>query len=602
MTSLANQIHQLLQIGTSRAGGAMLSGGAAWSGCAAPLHAPLQAMPARSDEERLWLTLGALDLWQRAGHAPAPAAGQADAPCEAETLRACPAPAARMLDLLLRDVQPGLPLRTEWLQLAARHGCRIPAAQLPALLALATRQHALRGPALAVLGARGRWLAQRNPDWRWVDDSSVAAGRAADAAGAAGIAGAGATFDGDAAAGGGSAADATSGAGTAAAGTAAGDGCAGSGGRATGIAANELWHTGDTAQRAALLKTWRQADPTAALAALQAEWATEPPESRAALLSCLAVRLGEGDAPFLEAALDDKRKEVRVQAQALLAALPASPLAQRMQARVAALLRREPHVFSADRLRITLPEACDKAMQRDGAGAQQHPGLGEKAGWLADIVGATPLAYWHTAVGDPEDCVKLAGATEFELALMRGWALAVRRQGALAPESDNTHAWLGALLRRWLRGDYGLRQHYPRDFFHLLALLPAPRAHALLVSLAGLPRSPMDPAQVLALLELLEMAAGGMAPDTWPLALSESVLAHLRASLPALARQAWTVKAALPALALVLDPRVADGATASGGWPEHDPSWPTWADSIARLLETLRFRRQMTLSFEEQTS
>lgn len=528
--NLASQIHQLLQIGTSRTGGMALQD----SGIPEPLRTQLQSMPVRSDEERLWLTLGALDLWQRAGHAPVAAAGVAEAPCDVEILRPCPPAAVRVLEQLLRDVQPGVAPRAEWLQLAARHGCRVPAALLPAVLALATRHRELRDAALPVLGERGTWLARRHPDWGW-------------------------------------------------AGGAASDSLA-------------VWQTGDAARRVALLKAWRHADPAAALAALQADWAAEPPELRAALLPCLAVKLGLEDAPFLETALDDKRKEVRAQAQALLAALPASPLAQRALARITPLLRLEPHVFSADRLRITLPDSCDKAMQRDGAGLLAHPGMGEKAGWLADLVAATPLAYWHTLAGDPRACVKLAAATEFEAALVRGWALAVRRQGALNPDAESTLAWFTALAQRWVQGDHALRQHYPRDFFQLFSLLPARHVHALLAStVEGVQWN----AAALPVLELLETAAAGMAPGNWPQALSHAVVSGLRQGLPALAPHAWAVKGALPTLALALDPRVADSC--AHGWPELDATWPDWADHIGRLLDTLRFRRQMTLSFEEQT-
>jgi len=529
--NLASQIQQLLQIGTSRAGGTALQD----SAIPAPLRACLQSMPVQSQEERLWLTLGALDLWQRAGNAPVQAAGAAEAPCGAETLRPCPPAAVRVLEQLLRDVQPGVALRAEWLQLAARHGCRVPAAHLPAVLALATRHRELRDAALPVLGERGSWLARRHPDWGWAAGGEVSDSLA-------------------------------------------------------------VWQTGDAARRVALLKAWRRNDPAAALVALQADWAAEPPELRAALLPCLAVKLGVDDMPFLEAALDDKRKEVRAQAQALLAALPAAPLAQRVQARLTPLLRLEPHVAKADRLRITLPDSCDKAMQRDGAGMLAHPGLGEKAGWLADLVAATPLAYWQTLAGDPHTCVKLAAATEFEAALLRGWALAVRRQGAVNPEAHSTLAWFAALAQRWIQGDYALRQHYPRDFFQLFSLLPAQHAHGLLASMVDGVR--WD-AAAMPVLELLDTAATGMAPDHWPHALSHAVVAGLRQGLPALARHAWAVKGALPSLAMVLDPRVADSC--AHGWPEQDATWPDWADPIGRWLDTLRFRRQMTLSFEEQT-
>lgn len=65
--------------------------------------------------------------------------------------------------------QPNLAeLLPQWLSLARERGYRPPAAQVPALLEAARARGELRGDAVALAGPLGRWLAERNPQWRYV--------------------------------------------------------------------------------------------------------------------------------------------------------------------------------------------------------------------------------------------------------------------------------------------------------------------------------------------------------------------------------------------------------------------------------------------------
>jgi hypothetical protein len=202
MSKDARLLHQFLKIGSARAG---------------------RAPPA-------------LDLWEPSGFQPAPAAspaGPVDA-APAETLAPCPARAEALLALLLRGVHPAAVL-SEWLQLLRRHGARLPARCLPKLLDMATRQPALRPLAAPVLGERGRWLGQLQPEWGWAAMQH------------------------------------------------------GPGQRAL------LWDTGSIEQRAATLTAWRVQHPGGARQALMDAWQSEPPEHRAALLPALETGLGLED-------------------------------------------------------------------------------------------------------------------------------------------------------------------------------------------------------------------------------------------------------------------------------------------------------------------
>ena len=94
------------------------------------------------------------------------------------------------------------------------------------------------------------------------------------------------------------------------------------------------------------------------------------------------------DETFLEAALDDRRKEVRGAAADLLARLPESALRRRALERALPLLKFKSNKLRRKTIEVTLPEACDKAMQRDGVEPKPgFRGVGEKAWWLQQMLG-----------------------------------------------------------------------------------------------------------------------------------------------------------------------------------------------------------------------
>ena len=510
MNDDARQLQQLLKVGMARAGRPPAS-------LPAPLDALLPHDAAAVPEAALWLSLGALDLWERSGFVapdqPAPASAPTLAP---DTLRPCPPRAQAVLALLLRGLHPA-GLEAEWLRLLHRHGGVLPAHMLPKLLDAATRQPALRPALRPVLGERGRWLARLQAEWNW------AAGTAADAA---------------------------------------------------------PWETGTPEQRVTALRDWRARDPQAALAALAAAWSSEPPDQRAALLAGLAVGLGPDDEAFLEAALDDRRKEVRAAAQRLLARLPGSRLAQRMEQRVLPLLR-----IDAGRIELALPAALDAAMRRDGIGATPHHGLGEKAGWVVDMLAAVdPLAWPRRFERTPHACLELAEHSEFAAVFVRGWALAVQRQ-------DGAGTWLRDFVI-WSAGARpSLREAVPDSLFDVAAAHLA-QDDALFAALAGKWIGEGFP------MRLLTRLAGG-APHAWPADMSRRALERLRTSMLPLPDMGhpWLVRQMLSSLALVLDPAttVAQEADLRAAWqPDAE-----WTNAVNDFFDLVRLRHEMTLSFQE---
>ena len=523
MNQDALQLHQLFKIGSARAGNALANLGE-------PLDALLPA-DAGAIEARLWLAMGALDLWQRSGFQPALSEDEVVQPAPAERLRPCPARAEALFAQLLRGAHPA-GLLSEWLQLLHAHGAHLPARFLPNMLETAARQPRLRALAAPVLGERGHWLARRQAQWEWAVVQNGPVQRAL------------------------------------------------------------LWDTGSIEQRGAALREWRADDPGAARQALMDAWKAEPPEHRAALLPALAVRLGLEDEAWLESTLDDRRKEVRAAAQRLLARLPGSQLSQRMLARLQPLLQLERRLLRAPRLQLALPAECDAAMRRDGIGANPWPGLGEKAGWVVDMLSAVgPRAWCEYFARTPRELLVLAQDSEFAAVLIHGWGQAVVRHAA-----DGLTPWLLDVAHWWISAKPALRSEVPEGVFNVLGAACRHDAQDSLSTLIDAFPTQWERDQ--GLVHLLHTLADGGA-GSWPPAPSWRVLGRIQAalsSLPALAN-AWTFRQLLSSLALALDPATA--VAASADWHSIAGPESQWRDAFDTFFSTVRFRHEMIHSFQE---
>ncbi|WP_020656625.1 DUF5691 domain-containing protein [Massilia niastensis] len=531
MSDAAKQMHSLLQVGTSRAVGARID--ALPPELAAVLATP-HATTQDSVEEHLWLAIGSHTLWARAGYIPEGSTAYAAAmPVAAtEQLRPCPGAAEALLARLLQGEHAQVLLH-QWLQLLQRYGGRLPPRFLPNVLALAGRQAQLQSAVSSVLGERGRWLARLEPEWQWAlarqEHDNLEA----------------------------------------------------------------LWQTGTPAERKSALRAWRAIEPAAALAALAASWSSEPPERRAELLACLDIGLGPDDEAFLEAALDDRRKEVRIAAQPLLARLPGSGYAQRMQARAEPLLQVKRPLLGRRRLEVELPAACDKTMARDGIGIAAHRGLGEKAGWVVDIVAAVDPRSWSQRFQmPPAECLALAAGSEFAHAVIRGWAMATVR--GVAPARALTE-WIDALASFWLANDAPTRHHYPADFFDVFQDIEDEDPHAFLTRIVSAAPHGWGPHHA-GLLELL-MRLTSRSGATWPAALSRHIVERLLKELPATPDAHWLLRQTLTSLAPVVATEAVLGLEAP--WLASDPPAGTVREHIATFFDTVRFRHEMSLSFQE---
>ncbi|WP_033822896.1 DUF5691 domain-containing protein, partial [Kitasatospora sp. MBT63] len=388
-------------------------------------------------------------------------------PAAADTRPELPEAAARRLAVLVGGRPAGAApanlaeLLPQWIEAAQARGYRLPPALVPPLLDAARARSELRSGAVALAGPLGRWLAERNQDWRFVHRTATeGVGTAAAAAGSAQQAG------------------------------------------------SQVWQEGLFAERVTHLSRLRRERPREALELLGSTWSTERAEDRVLFLDALQEGLSAADEEFLEAALTDRSKNVRATAAELLSTLPGSALATRMAERARAAVR-----LDGRRLLVSPPSGCDAGMQRDGIPLKSPTGRGERAWWFGEIVAAAPLSIWSADTGlGPEQLLRLPvgdGGTDWTDDLREAWARAAVRQ----QDADWARALLGPVPRP---GGPGRAAGSPA---RLLSVLPAPeraawtaafvRTHGLgdAFQLLGACAAPWTPPLSTAVVAALERAA-----------------------------------------------------------------------------------------------
>jgi hypothetical protein len=247
----------------------------------------------------------------------------------------------------------------EWLRAADARGWGVPPEHLPALADYARNRAEYRPLVVQAAGRRARWMAELNPEWKFLH-ASVAESNDP-----------------------------------------------------------ELWTHGNAIQRRTWLRSLRAEHPSAAREVLAEVWPTEAAATRTEFLGLLADGLSLADEDFLEAALDDRSKEVRRAAARVLARLPGSRYGARMAERL------HSHVtVTQGMLAVDLPRALSQSMERDGIDSANPEGLGKRAWWLQQIIAKTSLAEMDVA------WLKLPVEGCAPEILQAGWTESVIREGA----------------------------------------------------------------------------------------------------------------------------------------------------------------------------
>ncbi len=477
-------------------------------------------------EGALLAAAGAHSLYRRAGAVPARVPDKLPAMEPAapsgEDLPRVGSRASRHLGQMCEGLYR--PVLGQWLESA--RGKRVPEELLPALLDLAARDKDLRAAVIPVLGRRGLWLARLNPDWCW------AVGEA----------------------------------------------------ERKPEESTDLWQTGTFDVRLGLLRQLRRSDPALGRQLVQSTWGDDDADARQEFLAVLLTGLGPADEDFLESALDDRSKKVRLVAADLLSRLAGSKLAARMIERVRPLV-----AFTAktgllaavrgrkSRIEVRPPAECDKDMQRDGIEPKPPAGgrkVGEKAWWLQQIVAAVPASYWSREPGvEPAALIAAAKATDWSEALLSGWLLAAERH--------RDGAWAEAIL-----------EEAPEAGSRLLPLLDDEAREAFVGR--WLKANAGDLEEGGSCLALLEACGHRWSQGFGRLVLGEVQACARRAGG---AGTAWRLRQALPMLAVRFPVKMLEEA--GKGWPAPKEGQDAWSEAAGEFLAMLQFRRDMLEALKE---
>jgi len=183
-----------------------------------------------------------------------------------------PARAARQLQHIVQGRYRGA--LNEFLSLLEQGNWQVPPEQLPTLFTYALKQPLFWQRLRPLIGPRGQWLLQQNPDWHELAELEPA----------------------------------------------------------------EEWGEADTEQQLMMLRYLRRRQAEEALLPLQEIWPAKHYTDKKRLLEALEEGLGEADIDFLENARQDRRKEVRQAAIRLMVLIPSSSVQQELFAAAQQLL------------------------------------------------------------------------------------------------------------------------------------------------------------------------------------------------------------------------------------------------------------------------
>ena len=335
---------------------------------APPLDSPfalaLSGVENQEPPSRLLAIAVASSLYGRVGRKAAICASPAPEPCPPDDRAECAVEVASRLRAMLGGQH--VEVLPEWLDLLAASGRQVPH---DGIVELFGEHHDRSVPIESLIegiGVRGQWLAAKNPAWSRFTKLEAAADPVV------------------------------------------------------------VWETGAPHERLAALRSLREHDPARARDLIAATFASESADVRTAFLGELTRNLSIADEPFLEAALDDRSKEVRRRSADLLRRLPTSRLCLRMIERARPLLTWKRGLMGLGRgsLVVEPPIECDKAMVRDGI--PPKPGTtgksGERGTWLSAVLMATPTAAISAMLGvPPGEIVVAAQKNDWHETLRSAW-------------------------------------------------------------------------------------------------------------------------------------------------------------------------------------
>lgn len=419
----------------------------------------------------------------------------------------------------------------EILQLVIDNGQRVAPSILPQLLAYTKHKKELNALVVQSIGDLGIWLANQNPDWQAILPID--------------------------------------------------------------LKDKAIFEYGTQKERVRYIAALRAVAPTVAIQKLEAVWQTENVSTKVAFLETLNINLQDTDIDFLEQCQADKRKNVRTAAAQLLAQIPTSKLAERMQQYLSTHVLLYP-VSNWKKLlsiakkqkvwEITLEDDCSSQMQKDGISPQRKvlTRQGKKVNQLAQIIAKTPPQWWEKHYNlTPIELLKHA-AVEKEWFSMFFWGW------AQAAHYYQNQTWLLALHQfqstTWHQQLVWKECSLPFLYSHLPPAIFEQAAHTYLTVDQKEFLNQETPLTELLLQENYK----------WSLSLSKIILQAIQnAILSGEYAFQWNIKALLKRAAIATHPM--SYAVIVKEWQYHTDNnqWGNWQTAVQHFIDTLHFRYQL---------
>lgn len=265
----------------------------------------------------------------------------------------------------------------------------VPDQILPDLLSITDPE--LRQQLLPVLGARGRWLSQFQPEWEWANSFPAA----------------------------------------------------------DQFSLEELeqhWTEETVQRRVEILSDIRKQDSERARTLLEEAFPKEKADDRNRFLTTFEINLSAADEELLSKCLRDRSKLVRKTAADLLSLLAGSEVAQRLQQRIDLVIVSQKRATGPLRLKCLPPETLPDDWIADGILEKPPQGRGQKSYWVEQIVAAVPVtAATAQFSSSPTELINAILNDDFAHSVITGWTISVSRHES----SEVQQLWFEPLWKYW---------------------------------------------------------------------------------------------------------------------------------------------------------
>lgn len=333
----------------------------------------------------------------------------------------------------------------------------------------------------------------------------------------------------------------------------------------------EIWETGTPSQRAAVLRTFREQDPAAARALVQATWKQENASARKQLIDVFVEGCTMDDEPFLESVLDDKSSAVRESVAFALGRLDGSRLRARFRERLKQCVTVKRDGASV-KVEVEFPKTFDPSWERDGVSRIGSFGNPVRPEWLDVFIRRSGFGFWQELLETgPQGVIEALQGEDNSSDVMTSFQF-------LASESGD-YRWARALSAHLRSGDSQAQS----DLLGLIApaLRREDREHLILEELHESPKGSEFRMQMARHLE-----------GPWSRALFDAIISHYKP-----ARKSRDEAAAfsfiLQQLSLCADPQWLPEIEAFA--IQHGPKEHT--REINKSLERLRLRAEIKKEF-----